>query len=145
MALTFVFLRGFDLDLALAFALVFGLVFAATRDLDLFARTLASAKELVEGWGGRLHFCYLPDSVRYRGLLPADAAYETSKEAVLGVVRDLGINVMDVSARFERHPTPKSLFDKPGHHYTPEGAALAAETIAHGLPAEELLVQHSRR
>jgi hypothetical protein len=106
----------------------------ATGPIDLLARVLRTAKIVVERWGGRLHFCYLPEYGRYAGLLPAQGAYNSSKNLILDLARDLDLNIIDVSVPFDQYHSPRDLFDEKRIHYAPRGAALVAEAIAEGLP-----------
>lgn len=100
---------------------------------ELFARVMRSAKETVEGWGGRLHLCYLPEYARYAGLFSPRSAYDVTRNQILGVARDLDINIIDVTTRFDDHPSPTVLFDEDKVHYNAEGAAVVADAIARAL------------
>ena len=89
-------------------------------DMRLFRTILAQAKTSVGAWGGRLYFVYLPSYTRFDPRVNRfiDARVgEGQREAVLSLVRDLLIPVVDVLPAFERHSRPMSLFpfEAPGH------------------------------
>ena len=98
-------------------------------DMNLFRETLTQARKKASEWGGELDFVYLPDWARYSKA--ANSVNLQQRAAVLAMVRDLGIPVIDIHPVFEFQDDPLSLF--PFHsvgHYTEEG---------HGLVAGEVL------
>ncbi len=104
-----------------------GLTYGFKPDaLDLFTQVLARARDVVEGWGGRLVFLYLPGEGRYvTGLAGQDA--DGYRRAVLDRVRGLGIPVIDMVPVFAGHARPRDLFRG---HYTAEGHAMVAVAVA---------------
>lgn len=80
-------------------------------------------------------FVYLPGEHRFRNDI-AQIEADAYRRKVLSVVTSLGITAIDLTPVFERHESPKSLFDA---HYSIEGNALVARAVAAamrtGLPA----------
>ncbi len=104
-----------------------GLTYGFKPDaLDLFAQVLARARDVVEGWGGRLVFLYLPGEGRYVTWLAGQDA-DGYRRAVLDRVRGLSIPVIDMVPVFAGHARPRDLFRG---HYTAEGHAMVAEAVA---------------
>jgi PAS domain S-box-containing protein len=98
------------------------------QQLDLFRRVLIRAQESVQGWGGQLYFVYLPARDRYVD------GQNYHRETVLGIVRDVGLPVIDVHARFQREKDPLRLFPFGRFgHYNEEGARLTADEVLRAL------------
>ena len=95
----------------------------ARKSLPLYKQMVEMARKEIAGWGGRLSIVYLPSNLRrsYRNPL---------KEELLTLWKDLGIEVIDPTADFQKHPNPKSL--KP-RHYAEEGYAIVAEAVLQHL------------
>jgi hypothetical protein len=113
----------------------------APSHLAEYRTILARMREIVEGWGGRLHLCYLPTRHRL-GLITSHYAYNETRGRVLEVAADLGISVFDVTGDFAAHPEPRQLYASDGH-LSIEGAALVADLMSAYLvevmPDPELL------
>ena len=96
-----------------------------------FEKILISAKNLVSTWNGRLIFVYLPSWFRYGDsnyLLREDDFY---RGEVLTIVRDTGIEIVDMHDSFSEHNDPLSLFPFRVHgHYTAEGYRRIAHEIS---------------
>jgi PAS domain S-box-containing protein len=92
--------------------------------LDLFCSVLLRAKSSVEAWGGTLYFVYLPARDRYA------EGQDYHRQSVLAVVKDTGIPVIDVHARFQRESDPLTLFPFGRFgHYNEDGNRLVAEEV----------------
>ena len=81
-------------------------------------KILKLANELVESYGGRLYFVYLPSFERYKKLLKVDSKQEIKKTVV-----NLGIKFVDIDEEVflnEKNPLQLFPFGKSGH-YTVEG------------------------
>jgi len=105
-------------------------------DIDLLGRTVAMVRDAAAAWGGRLFFVYLPSWERYaRGdVTTAD------RDAVLHLLDDLGVSVIDVHGVFLDHPEPLTLFPFGLHgHYTEEGYRLVADAILDALSRTEAI------
>lgn len=112
-----------------------GLTYGFKPDaLDLFASALERAREVVQGWGGRLVFVYLPGEGRYVSW-PASQDADGYRRAVLDRVRGLGVPVIDIVPVFAGHARPRDLFRG---HYTAEGHAMVAEAVSARLTATAL-------
>jgi hypothetical protein len=94
--------------------------------LTLLGRSLLKAKDAVNTWHGLLYFVYLPEWERYAH--PERAV--KNREAVLQIVKNLAIPVVDVHPVFQSHTDPLSLFPFRGFgHYDEAGHALVAQTV----------------
>jgi hypothetical protein len=94
------------------------------KQLDLFRRVLLRAKTSVNGWGGKLYFVYLPARDRFaRG-------YDYSRDAVLNIVKDLDLILIDLEPAFRLQGDPFSLFPYGRFgHYNEKGHRLVADTV----------------
>jgi len=104
-----------------------------SQELAVFDQVLASARDRVSGWGGKLYLVYLADSDRYLSRFGAGTVRQTIYHGVQDTARRLEIPMIDLASAFARHAAPETLFAYPGSHYNPAGYALAAETIAAAL------------
>ena len=105
--------------------------------LDEFGRILAEAHRTVKGWGGVLHFVYLPDLAS--AMADREPPYH---ERVLALAADLGLPTVDLTRDFRGHPNPLSLFpyDEGRHllttrglHYNADGHRLVGRRIVDAL------------
>ena len=96
-----------------------------TQDqLELFRTILLQAKSTVEEWDGTLHFVYLPARDRYA------KASDYHRQAVLNIVKDSGIPIIDIHARFQRESDPMRLFPFGRFgHYNEQGHRVVAEEV----------------
>jgi hypothetical protein len=106
---------------------------AGPHELALLARILREAKNMVESWGGKMYFVYLP---AYRGLQPGPPpSHYASHDQVLALVKDLELDVVDLDPVFRNHPDPLSLFPyRRNNHYNAAGYALVADTLLKRIP-----------
>jgi PAS domain S-box-containing protein len=96
--------------------------------LDLFRSVLLHAKTLVEAWGGKLYFVYLPDRDRYAN------GQDYHRQSILAVVTGTGIPIIDVHARFQRESDPLTLFPFGRFgHYDEEGNRVVAEEVLRSI------------
>lgn len=96
------------------------------KDLALFARTLEEARKTVQGWGGTLVFVYLPEYKRYA----SQGWYSGDREAVLQIVEDSGISLIDLHPAFVAQSDPLELFPfRQDGHYNPAGHRLVAREV----------------
>jgi hypothetical protein len=99
-------------------------------DLATFETILRRAQQDVAGWGGRLHFVYLPAALRYQRPMSRILDDEIrARGRVLRLARRLGLDVVDVHAAFLETGDPKALFFGFRSHYTPAGYRVAAEAV----------------
>ena len=103
-----------------------------TQDqLELFRTILLQAKSTVEEWDGTLYFVYLPARDRYAK--PADY----HRQEVLNIVKDSGIPIIDVHARFQRESDPMRLFPFGRFgHYNDQGHRVVAEEVLKVIAAK---------
>jgi hypothetical protein len=99
----------------------------APSHLAEYRSILARMREIVEGWGGRLHLCYLPGRSRF-GVITSHYAFDETRHRVLEVAADLDMPVFDVTVDFATHPQPRQLYASDGH-LSIKGAALFAELM----------------
>ena len=79
---------------------------------------------MIDSWGGRLVFVYLPAGERY---LPGAEPLRglRARDAVLGAVASIGIAVVDIVPLFDNDPDPLRFFvARLPLHYTVEGHAV---------------------
>jgi hypothetical protein len=94
--------------------------------LALLRRILLQGKNMVDRWHGSLYFVYLPAWERYAH--PERAV--KNREAVLQMVKNLTIPLIDVHPTFQARSDPLSLFPFRGFgHYNEAGHALVAQTV----------------
>ena len=109
--------------------------------LPLLRHILVEAKRTVEGWGGSLHFVYLPDLP-----LVVGESNPANHDRVLALAAELGLDVIDLFPDFEKHPSPRSLFPYEegrhlvrtlGLHYNADGHGLVARRVIETLQRYE--------
>ncbi|HEC14483.1 MAG TPA: SGNH/GDSL hydrolase family protein [Rhodospirillales bacterium] len=102
---------------------------ATEEDYKLFAAVLKKAKTLVESWGGRFYFVYLPESDRYFGVTPNNRIRERIHSRMMEMVSGLEIERIDVSEVFAAAPDARTYFFFPGSHYNERGYEAAANAV----------------
>jgi hypothetical protein len=102
-------------------------------DLDLFRRIIQKAKTIVESWGGRLFFVYLPAPERYfvKPLLGRSRS-ETIRRRVFAAVASAGITAVNIHEAFLKQKDPRTMFFYPGSHFSEEGYRVVAEAVLQG-------------
>jgi hypothetical protein len=99
-------------------------------NMGLFKQILLQAKALVGTWDGRLYFVYLPERQRY--VYPKTASND--RDAVLTMLKSMGIPVIDMHLVFQAQSHPLDLFPfRIGFHYNDEGYRLVAEEVLHSI------------
>ena len=94
----------------------------------LFSRIMAKADRMVQSWGGKLYFVYLPSFFRYDH--KAKVYPFNQKDLILASVRALGIPAVDFDQVIRQNGDPLSCFPfRTNGHYNPKGYALLARTI----------------
>jgi len=99
-------------------------------DVDpILSKILIRAKNMTEGWGGKLHFVYLPEFSRYNSEVEHDQYRK--KLAVVKLVKNLNIPVIDIHQEvFYNHTDILSLFPFRRHgHYNAKGYSEIAKAI----------------
>ncbi|MBK8277210.1 MAG: hypothetical protein IPK92_15665 [Nitrospira sp.] len=95
-----------------------------------FRDVLVEAVTTVHGWGGELHFVYLPDWARYAKPEVANK----NRERVLRLVADLKLPLIDLHPVFAGHPDPVGLFPfRRMNHYNVAGHRLVGEEVLRAL------------
>ena len=107
-----------------------------THEQPVFEETLRRAAQLVERWGGDLSVAFVPEMDRYIGALDQQFIHEELASRVALAAAAAGAPLIDLAAAFAGDPDPARLYALDGH-FTAEGAALAAQTIAQALAAAE--------
>lgn len=99
--------------------------------MNAFRHVLLKVKGRIDGWGGQLVFVYLPDWARYTN---DTSPGESRRGAVLSLVRNLEIPIVDMVPVFQANGDPLSLFPfrRPGH-YNDMGHRLVAEEVTKAL------------
>ena len=100
---------------------------------DLFRQVLLQAKASVAAWGGKIYFVYLPDPRTNWQVVRKD------REAVMSIVSELGIPIIDVNRAFQLHSDPFSLFPfRMPAHYNVDGHRLVAEEVLKSISVREM-------
>jgi hypothetical protein len=107
--------------------------------IPLFSEILLAAYQRTSGWGGHLYFVYLPSMERYLHKTYDGNFYD--RDDVLGVVKKLGIPLIDFHEVLNNHPDPFSLTPFIGAHYNAEGYRLLADLIASKLRKDGLIAK----
>ena len=109
--------------------------------LPLLRRILVEAKRTVEGWGGSLHFVYLPDLPLVDG-----ESNPANHDRLLALAAEVGLDIIDLFPDFQRHPSPRSLFPYEegrhlvrtlGLHYNADGHRVVARRVLEALEKYE--------
>lgn len=102
--------------------------------MQQFRDVLVEAMTTVHGWGGELHFVYLPEWARYA----KPEAANQNRERVLRLVADLKLPLIDLHPVFAGHPDPVGLFPfRRSNHYNVAGHRLAGEAVLRALQETE--------
>lgn len=105
----------------------FGVLFPSELDhLQEFSAILALAEREVSRLGGNLTFVYLPARRRYASWIGDGVA---GREEVLAVVRDLGVETVDLHQTLKLLPRATDLWTGPGGHLNARGYQVVAQAI----------------
>jgi hypothetical protein len=103
--------------------------------LPLFKETIQRAQADTSSWGGQMYFVYLPEWGRLADARLSSTAQQ--REAVLGIVRQLNIPVIDISDDMASAKDPLSFFPfRVNGHYNAAGYSLLADRIKQTLSKE---------
>ena len=107
----------------------------------IFKDIVQKSKQMVQGWGGKMYFVYLPPFSRY-----STGIEDINREFVLHTVTELEIPILDIHKEvFVPHTVPLSLFPfRSRGHYNAEGYKLVAESISKRLKADGIIPLNSR-
>ena len=94
-----------------------------------YKTVLERAKKMTGGWGGELTLLYVPQSVRFYGLLPHRFAYDHLHVKVMQAAKEVGIKIVDLSELFANESEPHLFYASDGH-FSERGAAFTAQVIA---------------
>ena len=96
-----------------------GLIFGVD---PLFKQIILNAKKIVNQWGGKLYFVYLPDKERYSSKNVKDDTY-LKRSQVLELIQNLNISLIDIHKDFfMKQNDPISFFAHRIYgHYSPDG------------------------
>ena len=99
-------------------------------EIDLFGKILSHANEVVNTWGGKLYFVYLPGWHRY-----ARPEYaEKNRDRVLLLAESIGLRTIDLHTAFQAQKDPLALFPFRLHnHYNEAGHRLVAEEVLRSI------------
>jgi hypothetical protein len=105
----------------------------SAANLELFEKILLQGKALVDTWGGKLYFIYLPEWLRYAYPNPA----RRNRDRVLTMVRLIGIPTVDLHPAFQVHGDPLALFPfRQDNHYNERGYRLVAEEVLRSIASD---------
>ena len=96
----------------------------------LFSQILLSAKNLINTWGGKMYFIYLPDKERYANQKIKDDNY-LKRSQIIELVNDLNIPLIDIHKDFfMQQDDPISFFAHRIYgHYSSDGYHEISKTI----------------
>ena len=96
------------------------------EDLLVFKNILKKSDSIINQWGGKLYFVYLPPYEIYKGYEPI------YRKKILQIVKENEIEIIDIHKEvFSIHEDPLSLFPfRLDGHYNAKGYNLIAETIS---------------
>ncbi|WP_041633720.1 hypothetical protein [Magnetospirillum gryphiswaldense] len=99
----------------------------ASPDFALFGQVLTVARDQVSGWGGRLTIVYLP---AWESTIQNPQAGLSEYQRVATIIKDLGIDFVDLRAEIARHPDPIGLFPlRQAGHYAEAGHSWVADNV----------------
>ncbi|MEL7198243.1 MAG: hypothetical protein AAGL10_08005 [Pseudomonadota bacterium] len=99
-----------------------------SKKQPVYSDILARTKSITEAWDGKFALLYIPQDVRFRGLLPKSFVYDQLRGDVLAAAQENGIEVIDLTDVFASTDDPTMLY-APDAHFSAEGAQVAAEAI----------------
>ena len=95
---------------------------------NIFKVVATKIKTRVENWGGELLFVYLPSINRYVGKITPLPYYR--KDAILKIIDDLSIPVIDIEKQLQRYQDPLTLYPfRRFQHFNDKGYKLVADGI----------------
>ena len=103
----------------------------ANDELFLYLREIfVLSKTLINGWGGKLYFVYLPSGNTY-----LDGKDDPYRDQLILLINDLQIDFIDLKNDFVNHPDPLSLFPlrSLNSHYGKNGYKIVADKIINTL------------
>ena len=88
------------------------------------------SKTLINGWGGKLYFVYLPSGNTY-----LDGKDDPYRDQLILLINDLQIDFIDLKDDFVNHPDPLSLFPlrNLNYHYCKNCYKIVADKIINTL------------
>lgn len=112
-------------------------------DYATFKHILASARDDVTAWGGRLVVAIIPDNSHFvtpSGRFCRDCVQSpyldslaTARHRGIAIARELGIPIIDLHEPLFAQPRPESLFQFAGSHFSPAGYRTVANTLLREL------------
>ncbi len=111
-------------------------------DLELYQEILAETRSRTQSWGGELVFVFLPARERYQRVPLFRTTVEelAARDAVLSLVNELGIPLIDVHEAFMAFGAPLELFPDPLAHYNARGYSLVADFVLQELEKRHLML-----
>jgi len=100
------------------------------QTIDKAALSISRSKTLVEAWGGRFVFVYLPESTRFSS--GRWNKYHLDNMArLMGALRKSNLDIVDVSKYLwdEDNPTKYYAYGSQGGHFSPEGYQFVGKII----------------
>ena len=111
---------------------------------EMFVRILDKSKKMINKWGGKMYFVYLPAYGRYaKGFEHPDytGIEIENRDFVISATNEIGIPIIDIHKEiFEHHDDPLSLFPlRMNGHYNTKGQRLVADVIIKRLNSDGYL------
>ncbi len=104
--------------------------FSRNAEMDMLRDVLLEAKAVVDTWGGKLYFVYLPSRDRYVNPPAVSRNSDYHRGPVLSLVASVGLPLVDIHKVFESRDDLSDLFPfRRFGHYNEKGHRLVAETV----------------
>jgi len=105
--------------------------------LSLFSKIISNAYKRTLKWGGRFYFIYIPAMERY---IAEDADGSLfNRDAVLNIVNEIGIPVIDLHEAVKEIPQPLAIDPFYGAHYSVKSYDMVQDLIITRLKEDGLL------
>jgi len=114
-------------------------------DYELFQKIVAEAAALVQSWGGRIYFIYLPRS-DFITTLRDHPDIRNHRRNVKKILKALNISFIDMVSSFQSHDNPMSLYARmPGGygHFNISGYRLVGQSVVERLSQDGLKASRS--
>lgn len=105
-------------------------------DQPEYGRILQTARDVADGWGGRVTVFYIPRIDRFVGLLPNSFAFDGLRDRVREAAETAGVGFVDLTVPMMQASAPMALY-APDSHLSAEGALFAAQIVFEHLQTGE--------
>lgn len=104
----------------------------SNQNILILRKALAEGKRVVESWGGRLYFVYLPSALGLTS--PVSPDWYATREEVISLAKSEGLQIIDLYPVFKNYQDPLQFFPyRAPLHYNEEGYKVVGDTIIKNL------------